>query len=65
MNDDIEKILADAGYKVVIGKEGVLKAIKAAGGGQSTTPLCSGYRVFPDGSECAGCKDCQNRGSNA
>ncbi len=22
--------------------------------------LCSGYRVFPDGTKCKGCSDCDN-----
>lgn len=26
----------------------------------SQTRLCSGYRIFPDGSSCPGCLDCYN-----
>jgi len=56
----IVKILNDAGFETVEGKEAVIKAIKDMAGPPST-PLCSGYRVFPDGKKCPGCPDCISR----
>jgi hypothetical protein len=54
----IEKILNDAGFKTVIGRDAVLDAIEKVAD-KNTKPLCSGYKVFPDGSECPGCPDCK------
>jgi hypothetical protein len=58
---DVEKILNDAGYSTVSGAENVLAAIKKVSDG-GTKPLCSGYRVFPDGQKCGGCNDCGEKG---
>lgn len=55
---DLVEILNKAGYKTVEGADNVLQAIKDCAGTEST-PLCSGYRVFPDGEKCPGCKDCE------
>jgi len=54
---DIIKILNNHGFKTIEGKESVLRAITEEAGPQSK-PLCSGYRVFPDGRKCLGCSDC-------
>ena len=54
---DIIKILNDAGFTTIEGMDLVLKAIKDIAEPPST-PLCSGYRVFPDGEKCPGCFDC-------
>lgn len=53
----IENTLRDAGIEFVEGYAGVKNAIGNLSDG-SSDKLCSGYRVFPDGSPCAGCKDC-------
>ena len=55
--EDIVKILQDAGYKTVVGHTSVQDAIKSCSDG-STKRLCSGFKVFPDGTKCDGCKDC-------
>ena len=54
---DIVEILNSAGYKTVEGKINVCAAIESAAD-SSIVPLCSGYRVFPDGNKCKGCSDC-------
>jgi hypothetical protein len=54
---DITKLLSDNGFDVVEGYDRVMAAIQRESDG-STAPLCSGYRVFPDGTECKGCNDC-------
>jgi hypothetical protein len=56
---DISDILEGAGYTVVEGAESVLRAIRSCSDGEPGK-LCSGYRVFPDGEKCGGCKDCEN-----
>lgn len=55
---NIAQILNDAGYKTVEGGENVRRMISECAGALGV-PLCSGYRVFPDGSKCTGCSDCQ------
>jgi hypothetical protein len=55
---EIKEILSEAGIEVVEGKEAVLNMIKSASDG-NMTPLCSGYKVFPDGRKCKGCEDCE------
>jgi len=57
---DVATILNDAGYKTVTGADNVLAAIAEASDG-STEQLCSGYGIFPDGTKCAGCKDCHRK----
>lgn len=56
-SDELTDLLHANGYKTVEGRDAVLKAIAEASDG-STEMLCSGYRVFPDGTKCAGCADC-------
>ena len=56
---DINEILNDAGYSTTIsGYKAVLRAI-ADMSDKKDRKLCSGYRVFPDGTKCDGCQDCQ------
>ena len=55
---DIVTILKQADYEVVEGGENVKKAILEAAG-PSQGPLCSGWRIFPDGTRCQGCADCK------
>ena len=50
-------ILRDAGYSVAVGAENVQRMIRVAAD-DSTERRCSGFRVFPDGSRCEGCGDC-------
>ncbi len=57
---EVTKILNEAGHETVEGKDAVLNMIKSASDG-TETPLCSGYRVFPDGRKCKGCEDCESR----
>lgn len=57
---DIEKILNDAGLETVTGYDAVKQAIQDEAGPGEPTPLCSGFRVFPDGSLCYGCEDCND-----
>ena len=65
--DPIVGILQEAGYTVAVGAENVQRMIRVAAD-ESTEPLCSGYRVFPDGTRCGGCSDCNpndlSEGSN-
>lgn len=61
MKDDITKILEGAGYKTVTGADAVKKAIRDAEIPGDSTPLCSGYGVFPDGRKCEGCDDCKKK----
>ena len=49
--------LRDEGYAVADGIADVRNLIHAVSD-DSTQPLCSGYRVFPDGTKCEGCADC-------
>lgn len=56
---DIVQILNDAGYKTAVGADAVLEAIKKVADPDDITPLCSGYRVLPDGTKCPGCSDCE------
>ena len=58
MDTDIVEVLNSGGYKVVVGAENVLKAIKE--NAEPGPKLCSGYGVFPNGEKCSGCKDCAN-----
>ena len=51
-------ILNDAGFKTVSGYHYITKELESRKK-SGEYPLCSGYRVFPDGSKCDGCKDCQ------
>lgn len=53
----LSEILRANGYKTVEGRDAVLAAIAAQSDGSSEV-LCSGYRVFPDGTKCKGCRDC-------
>ena len=57
MPSEIVKILSEGGFKCVEGKDAVLGAIAEVSDG-SIQPLCSGYKVFPGGRKCLGCKDC-------
>lgn len=54
---DLVNILKEAGYEVVEGADAVLSSIKDIRN-SSSEHLCSGYRVFPDGTKCPGCRDC-------
>jgi hypothetical protein len=56
--EDLLGLLHANGYKIVEGRDAVLAAIATESDG-STEVLCSGYRVFPDGTKCAGCRDCR------
>lgn len=56
---EIEKILKENGYDVISGYHEVKKVLNKYSDIQK---LCSGYRVFPDGSKCSGCKDCIVKG---
>jgi hypothetical protein len=53
----IVDVLNDAGYETVEGYHAVKESIAEVSDGANER-LCSGYRVFPDGSKCAGCRDC-------
>lgn len=55
---DLLGLLHADGYKTVEGRDAVLAAIAAESDGSSEA-LCSGYRVFPDGTKCNGCRDCK------
>ena len=57
---EITEVLNKRGFETVEGKDAVLNMIKSASDG-NMTPLCSGYKVFPDGRKCEGCKDCESR----
>lgn len=52
------ELLRANGYETVEGRDAVLAAIASDG---STEVLCSGYRVFPDGTKCDGCRDCNKQ----
>jgi hypothetical protein len=58
MKDDLEQLLQEAEFKTVSGADNVLEAIAQQSDG-STDRLCSGFRVFPDGTKCDGCPDCK------
>ena len=58
MEQDIVGILEDAGYVPVVGMENVQRMIRNAAD-DSTEKRCSGWCVFPDGTHCEGCGDCQ------
>jgi hypothetical protein len=58
VSDPLVRILREAGHVVAEGKSDVLNLIHAVSG-DDTQPLCSGFRVFPDGSHCKGCDDCK------
>ena len=60
--DPIVGILRDAGYSVAVGAENVQRMIRVAAD-DSTERRCSGFRVFPDGSRCEGCGDCNPNAS--
>jgi len=60
-DDNLIKVLNDAGFNTVEGKSDLLKAIEDMGS-DSTVLLCSGYGVFPNGNKCTGCADCQTIG---
>jgi len=53
---DIVEILKNEGYKILEGYDAVLKAITSD---EKEKKLCSGYGVFPDGTKCVCCQDCQ------
>jgi len=53
---DIVEILKDKGYKIVVGYNVVLKAITSD---VKEERLCSGYGIFPNGTKCISCRDCQ------
>lgn len=55
---DLVEILKKEGFKTVQGYGATLKAIKDVAD-SNTTPLCSGYGIFPDGKKCEGCEDCK------
>lgn len=59
---DLVGVLHAAGYKTIEGADNVLAAIAAESDG-ATERLCSGFRVFPDGTPCAGCSDCASNNS--
>ena len=54
---DLVGVLNEAGFKTIEGADNVLAAIAAESDG-STERLCSGFRVFPDGTRCDKCADC-------
>lgn len=54
------KILNNAGFKTVEGYNEVNQAIINASNGKDEK-LCSGYKVFPDGDICNGCRDCEEK----
>ena len=56
---EITEILKEGGIESVEGKEAIMNMIKSASDG-NMKPLCSGYKVFPDGRKCKGCEDCEN-----
>lgn len=58
---DIKTILEENGYEVFDGYEATKQAIRMASDNNVTAPLCSGWRVFPDGTKCLGCSDCSVR----
>lgn len=60
---DIVKILNDAGFKTVEGRDAILRAISKVSDGKDER-LCSGYGVFPDGRLCKGCRDCRKEKEN-
>jgi len=53
----IAKILKNNGYQIVEGTD-IFASIGEFEKDRSKW-LCSGYRVFPDGSTCPGCTDCR------
>ena len=55
---EIVKLLTEAGYKTTVGADEVRKMIMLVSDGDNEK-RCSGYRVFPDGTKCYGCKDCE------
>lgn len=55
-----QSLAAEGYYEVVEGYEAVKKMIEEKAG-NNTELLCSGYRVFPDGTKCNGCADCEGR----
>lgn len=57
---ELIEILKNAGYKTFEGAAAVKAAIVDVAD-ISHTPLCSGWRVFPDGRKCPGCRDCEDR----
>lgn len=57
--DKLIEILNEAGFKTTLeGAEAVRAAILQEAG-KDQTPLCSGFRVFPNGKKCEGCNDCR------
>jgi len=59
MKDVLTNILKDAGFEVTEGAGTVKKAIKDLANNSCAEKLCSGWRVFPDGDKCQGCRDCE------
>lgn len=55
--DPLVRALRDEGYAVADGIADMRNLMHAVSD-DSTQPLCSGYRVFPDGTKCEGCADC-------
>lgn len=54
---EIVKILEAEGYVTVVGAEQVQQMIRNVADG-SAEKRCSGWRIFPDGTHCPGCGDC-------
>jgi len=59
--NELTKVLREAGYTVAEGETDVRNLIHAVSN-DDEQPLCSGYRVFPDGTKCKGCPDCTGTG---
>ena len=55
--DPLVRALREAGYTVAEGPADVLNLIHAVSD-DGAQPLCSGWRMFPDGKRCEGCEDC-------
>lgn len=62
--DPLVRALRDGGYAVADGIADVRNLIHAVSD-DNEQPLCSGYRVFPDGTKCKGCADCSPNGLNS
>lgn len=56
----LAEILNEAGFQTIEGMAAVKQAIQDVAD-TGTPPLCSGYKVFPDGSVCLGCPDCASQ----
>jgi len=60
MNKNLINLLTDAGFKVVMGKKNVLRAMEEVA--DLSEKRCSGYGVFPNGEKCNVCPDCMKKG---